>query len=135
MTKVYLAALYSRRAEMEGYANTLKSKGFEITARWVFGGEEGLTREQIALLDIEDVDKAEIVLSFTHPRGTQTSGGGRHVEFGYAYAKGKQIHIIGEQENVFHHLPNVGVYDSIDGWLAHMKFMESLLPYIATHAS
>ena len=108
--KVYLAALFSRRAEMETYAN-------KITARWVYGGEDGLSRTEIALMDIEDVDKADAIISFTHPRGTMTTGGGRHVEFGYALAKGKKLIVIGAYENVFHHMPNVQIYSDLDSWL------------------
>lgn len=117
--KLYIAALYSRRKEMERIADLLKSKGFEITSRWVYGAEEneGRTRAQNAIMDLEDVDRADMVLSFTHPRGTLTSGGGRHVEFGYAYAKSKKLCIIGECENVFHHLLEVFVYPDLDKWL------------------
>jgi len=115
--KVYLAALFSRRAEMEQHADLIKDYGHEVTARWVYGGEEGLTREQIALLDLEDVDRADIVLSFTHPNGTATKGGGRHVEFGYALAKGKQVVLIGDRENVFHDHPKVTVFPSLVDWL------------------
>ncbi len=102
---------------MEQHANAIKAAGHEITARWVYGGEEGLTRTQIALLDLEDVDKAEIVVSFTHPYGTATTGGGRHAEFGYGLAKGKKLILIGERENVFHHYPTVEVYPDLDAWL------------------
>jgi nucleoside 2-deoxyribosyltransferase len=118
--KLYLAALYSRRAEMEVCANFLKNKGFEITSSWVYGAEEneGRTREQNAIMDLGDVDKADIVVSFTHAQGTLTKGGGRHVEFGYAYAKGKKLVIIGDRENVFHYLPNVEVFPDLGTWLA-----------------
>jgi nucleoside 2-deoxyribosyltransferase len=115
--KVYLAALFSQRPEMEEVADRLKDAGMEITARWVYGGEEGLTREQIAVLDLEDVDKADVVISFTHPRGTPTSGGGRHVEFGYGLAKGKKLILIGHRENVFHDYPGVEVFPTVDAWL------------------
>lgn len=117
--KIYLAARYTRRAEMETIADFLKTKGFKITAQWVYGAEEKeeMTREQIALMDIADVDASDLVLSFTHPRGTLTSGGGRHVEFGYAYAKGKKLVNIGERENVFHDLPGVETYPDLGSWL------------------
>ena len=115
--KVYLAALFSRRAEMETYANKIAENGHEITARWVYGGEDGLSRTEIALMDIEDVDRADAIISFTHPRGTMTTGGGRHVEFGYALAKGKKLIVIGAYENVFHHMPNVQIYSDLDSWL------------------
>ncbi len=115
--KVYLAALFSRRAEMETIADQIKAAGGEVTARWVYGGEEGLTRAEIAALDLEDVDRADTVVSFTHPRGTMTSGGGRHVEFGYGLAKGKKVVLIGERENVFHDHPSVEVYPTLESWL------------------
>jgi nucleoside 2-deoxyribosyltransferase len=116
--KVYLAATFDSRPKMEEIANLLKSRGFAITARWVYGGEEGLTREQIAILDLEDVDAADAVVSFTYPRGTLTSGGGRHVEFGYGLAKGKRLILIGARENVFHEFPGVELYPTLDAWLA-----------------
>jgi len=117
--KLYLAAPFGDRRKMELVAISLKARGFVITARWVFGGEDGLTRQDIAKLDLDDVDAADAVISFTFPRGTLTSGGGRHVEFGYALAKGKRLIVIGERENVFHHFPTVEVYPTIESWLEH----------------
>ncbi len=117
--KVYIAALFSRKDEMAGYADQMKRYGVDVVARWVYGGEEGLTRPEIALLDLEDVDKADVVVSFTMPHGTMTSGGGRHVEFGYALAKGKQVHLIGERENIFHDHPAVKVFPTLETWLEH----------------
>jgi nucleoside 2-deoxyribosyltransferase len=116
--KVYLAARFSDRHYMELVADRLKTHGFEITSRWVYGGEEGLTREQIAVLDIDDVDTADAVISFTQPFGTMTKGGGRHVEFGYGMARGKRLILIGERENVFHHFPGVEIYATLDDFLA-----------------
>lgn len=115
--KVYLAALFSARPDIAIVADRMKAAGVEVTARWVYGGEEGLTREQIAVLDLEDIDAADTVVSFTHPRGTLTSGGGRHVEFGYGLAKGKKLILIGHRENVFHDYPGVEVYPTIESWL------------------
>lgn len=120
--KLYLAARFGRRAEMEQIADRLKSLGFDITARWVYGGEDGLTRAQIAMLDLEDVDRADVVVSFTHPRGTLTSGGGRHVEYGYALAKNKGLVIIGARENVFHAHPKASVFETLEDWLATFDF-------------
>lgn len=122
--KIYLAALFSRRAEMEGIADSLKICGFEIVARWVYGGEGGLSREQIALLDIEDVNKSDIVVSFTQPHGTANPGGGRHTEFGYALAKGKELVVVGDREQVFHHHPAVTVYPTLYAWLLSRRQMQ-----------
>lgn len=115
---IYIASLYSRREEMEGYADILTQAGFKITARWVYGGEEGLDREAIAELDLDDVDDADMVLSFTSPYGTYTKGGGRHVEFGYGLARGKDVVIVGELENVFHHVPEVRQFKTLEEFIS-----------------
>lgn len=106
---------------MEVVANRLSLCGLDIVARWVYGGEEGLSREQIATLDLADVDACDVLVAFTKPHGTLTTGGGRHVEFGYALARGKRMVIIGYRENVFHHHPNVQVFPSLDDWLHHLN--------------
>jgi len=115
--KIYIAAMFSQRAAMEIIADELKGYGFEIVARWVYGGEDGLSREQIALTDIADVDACDTLVAFTQCRGTMHTGGGRHVEFGYALAKGKKIIVIGDRETVFHHHPAARVYRNMDDWL------------------
>src|SRR5216683_1181734 len=97
--KIYLAAKFELRPEMERVARRLAANGYEITARWVYGGEDGLSLEEIAKVDLNDVDEADVLVSFTYTRGTLTSGGGRHVEFGYALARGKRLVLIGEREN------------------------------------
>lgn len=113
--KYYLAARFPRREEMAriasqiGVADTLA----KCCARWVFGGEEGLTRPDIASLDLEDVKHAETVILFTHERGSQHSGGGRFVEFGYALALKKRCIVIGDYENVFISTPGVVVYPDL----------------------
>lgn len=116
MIKVYLAARYTRRAEMEYFADLLKLlkvADFDVVSRWVYGAEEvvGISREEICALDLEDIDRADAVISFTEPRGSFTPSGGRHVEFGYGLALGKVMINIGEWENVFHHHPRVYHYD------------------------
>ena len=66
--KIYLAAKYARRGEMETIAlDLMNAYGYDITARWVFGGEEGKTNEEIAVFDLEDVNEADTVISFTEP--------------------------------------------------------------------
>jgi len=117
MKKLYLAARYKRREEMEQYANRLKMFGYGITATWVYGGEEGKPRDYIALLDLEDIDRADAVVSFTELWDTPVVRGGRHVEFGYGLAKGKEMIVIGNRENVFHWHPNVKVFETLDQWI------------------
>lgn len=115
--KIYIAARYSRREEMEKVANYLKSKGLEITARWVYGGEEGLTRTDIANLDFDDVKAADVILAFTEPYGSLNVGGGRHWEVGAGYALGKTVTLIGPREIVFHHFENIFSFEDVDLFL------------------
>lgn len=121
--KIYLAARYSRRDEMVQHAMQLRHFGHFITSRWLLGhdvvwsGDEHPEWTAFSMVDLCDVDAADTVISFTHPRGTLVTGGGRHVEFGYGYAKGKRMVVIGEREHVFHHLPGIEIYPDLDAWL------------------
>lgn len=125
--KIYLASRYGRRKEMADYAELLTIMGYEITSRWLIGHPYEWTKESdplwqgFALADFEDVDKADVVISFPTPRGGHPRGAGHHSEFGYGYAKGKMMIIIGERSNIFHHLPGVEVYSDLNAWLAREK--------------
>jgi nucleoside 2-deoxyribosyltransferase len=125
MKKTYLAGRFPRRAELEGYVPEFKRVGFDVIARWVFGGEEGLTREDIALLDLEDVQKSDAIVLFTEPYQSLQSGGGRFVEFGYAIALDKELHVIGELENVFTHHPKVRQYATLGDFIMSHEAIES----------
>jgi len=119
---IYLASLYSRREEMEDYASMLINDfGYDITSRWVFGGEEGFSNEEIAIFDLEDVDAADTIIAFSEPYGTLYKGGGRNVELGWAMAKGKRCVLIGERENVFMWHPKIEQYDTLTDWLESEK--------------
>lgn len=111
--KIYVAARWIRMKEMAWVADQLKALGHEITAQWVYGAESGKTREQNAIMDMEDVRRSDLVISFTHPREKPQHGGGRHVEFGMAAAWGKQQWIVGPREQIFHDLPGVKQFDTV----------------------
>jgi hypothetical protein len=129
--KVYLAARYSRHPEMQTYAGDLKAIGVEVTSRWIYGSHQVMLngealgpereamfesdhelmeaqRREFAQHDWDDLMAADVVVSFTEkPRTVGNSRGGRHVEFGAAFAVGKRCIVIGWRENVFHCLPTV----------------------------
>lgn len=105
--RVYLAARFSRMPEMAEYAKQLRADGITVTSRWVDGAEAGITRVCNAIMDYGDVAAADVVLSFTEAHGSENAGGGRHTEFGMGVALGKRMIIVGEQEQIFHHLPGV----------------------------
>lgn len=119
--KYYLAARYDRKDEMMKKANELNSyEGFECTASWVYGGEEGKTWEYIHNLDLGDVRESDTLILFTEPYGSLNRGGGRFVEFGYALALGIKCIVIGEYEMVFCHGPEVQVFPDWGTFLHHV---------------
>lgn len=128
---IYIASRYSRFPEMQQHAHVLESEGHTVTSRWIRGqhsldeslnrGQSDEVRENFAIEDIEDLTKSDIVLSFTEtvlvPAGDRPSKGGRHVEFGMGVALNKRMVNIGPREHVFHWLPNVEHYGSVDEFL------------------
>lgn len=115
--KLYLAARFSRLPELLGYKAELEADGFEVTSRWLLGGHEyvGTPDEEMpvefsshcAAIDIEDIDRADLIVCFTEAPRSGPARGGRHVEFGYALARGMPTLIVGHRENVFYCLPEV----------------------------
>lgn len=121
--KVYLAGSYTRKEEIRAYAEELQRMGVEVTARWfrephaanVTLPEVPLDKSvQYAQNDIDDINACDTIISFTEDPVTGTPRGGRHVEFGYALAKGKQLICVGPWENIFHYLPQVTHFESWD---------------------
>ena len=128
--KIYLAARYSRRAELLEYAGELREAGHEVTSTWLQGEHQLANRyntagaveaatdtvpmvaRPFALADYADVWAADIVVSFTEAPRSGASRGGRHVEFGLALAWNKTVLVVGPRENVFHTLPQVAQFDS-----------------------
>jgi hypothetical protein len=101
--KIYLAAPYGEMQRMHDWASRLEAVGHTITARWIYGNEEGMTLHDAAQMDIDDVDAADAVVSMVLPKGTLFSSGGRHVEFGYGFARNKLMIIVSDHaENIFH---------------------------------
>lgn len=117
--KIYLAGRYERRLELVNIAKELKQFGHEITSRWLDGSHDNAPRQECALVDIEDIINADGILLITENQGA--TRGGRHFEFGYAYALGKTCIILGEPENVFHYLPEVEVFAELKDVLLFLK--------------
>lgn len=129
MLKVYLAARYSEKHEMFAQAEIFRGRGIEVTSSWL---EEShaptIQMSDIAVddltfyarNDIRDIESADwLVFSSVEPT-TPTVRGGRHVEFGYALAKGKKILVVGPEENIFHHLPAI---QHVNDWETALNFL------------
>lgn len=107
--KIYLAASYKRRTEMQGVRKILEGMGHTVTSRWLDGPEtpdsdRDRWREE-SVKDVEDVKAAGVLMFFTSP---DIPGAGRHTELGIAIATRKIIVVVGPPErNVFHELPGI----------------------------
>lgn len=130
--KIYLASRYSRRSQLCEIRDELVRMGHVVTSRWLDTewdrqSPDGSSaappeyRREYAEIDLQDVSAADVVANFTEKPGLANAGrGGRHVEFGYALALGKQVVVIGHRENLFHEHPSVVFFDS------HWEWMRSL---------
>jgi nucleoside 2-deoxyribosyltransferase len=137
--KVYLAAPFAKQDEIATYAEELRALGIVVTSRWLDEPESSSeTDVQQAQRDLADIDNADVLISFTEPPAFKdypgifisytNPRGGRHVEFGYALAQGKEVWVVGYRENIFHHLPQVKFFPS---WSAVMAEAFSLKEWFA----
>lgn len=140
--RVYLAAMYARKQEMQAKAEELRALGIEVTSRWLLEtskpgialkeaqqelGTKGL--RGIARTDIQDILRADVTALFTEDPGLPTVRGGRHFESGFAYAvsfysNGQcKLITVGPRENIFHFLPDVQNFPT---WEQAKQYLEDL---------
>lgn len=105
--KIYIAGRYSLLNELAKEGKKFSDAGFTLTSSWLNNAEDGMSFKDIAVVDLQDVDDADTLVVYTENYGTLVSGGGRHVETGYALGKGKKVIVVGPLENVFHWHPDV----------------------------
>jgi hypothetical protein len=108
--KFYLASIFRDRPRMLDVTTDLVLLGHRVTARWIHHPPDVQPMDsrydlhEKAVEDLDDVDKAKGLILFTDDVDGHKGGGGRHVEFGFALAKGKQLYVVGPVTSVFHHL-------------------------------
>ena len=120
--KIYLAAGYSRKAEIHKYKERLEAEGFTVVSTWteephvipengdttkIFKSQTDPQKTEIATRDLEELDQADTLVLFSEDPDVPHVRGGRHVEFGYALKASKDIYVIGPKENIFHFTPGV----------------------------
>lgn len=135
MNALYLAASFSRQAEMRAVRSRLQDEGFGITSRWLDeipcpeGQERAAFLTDMADVDLFDLDLADVIIRFTdqgallgktEPVPASLATGARHFETGYAYARGKRVIIVGGHQNVF---------DYLRGFV-HVAGVEELVSYL-----
>lgn len=112
--RIYIAARYSRRFEVEVLARHLRDAGFVVTSRWSQGLHDNKRDHVCARDDMEDLALANCVLSLTEEPRQVATRGGRHVEFGVGLACGYRLLLVGPRENVFHSVPQVEQFDHFE---------------------
>lgn len=122
--KIYLASRFQDQAEMREWARKIDAAGLTVVSSWVLKdvdpnhdvrdtSDDG--NRMAAVRDINDIEKADIVVAFSPPEHFKTGRGGRHAEYGYAIARGMRIVIVGQREHIFHWLrPCIAPSDLID---------------------
>lgn len=91
----------------------LESLGHVVTSTWL--KQTDAEDDATARMDLADVDAAEMLLLWQPGEWASKGTGGRHVEFGYALARGKLLTIIAEEPtNAFHRLYDVRIIRTIE---------------------
>lgn len=121
--KVYLAGLFEDRNFIVLAADALRRNGVEITSQWLDPETtKGLARVENLMMDLDDVDRSDVLVAFSKSPTTLFVRGGRHVEFGYALKGCKRLVVIGPRENLFHYHPDVEVYATLNEWIESPYF-------------
>lgn len=122
--RVYLCAPFSRQAAMRTYRRLLEREGVTVIARWLDlpAAEPASLADQalIAHICLEDIQQVDALVAFTELPDSGYWTGGRHVEFGAAWAWGRLVYVVGPVENVFHALPQVTRCRDIAELLVHL---------------
>lgn len=119
---IYLCAQFKEQELMREWRRLLHNAGHIVTSRWLDADGEKTETNAASLaadMDLEDIDIATVVITHTLNRGDLFTGGGRHIEYGYALHAGKILINIGGVESVFH--SKAGYHNSIEDcikWLA-----------------
>lgn len=119
--RIYLAAPWDLRNTAREWGQRLEEAGHVITHKWwdhessMTGYEEDAKEpfKKMAEMDVEAVMSCDhLILWNAQARGYETSG--KAVETGIAIATRKPISMVGGWSNVFHFLPSVKWFDSIE---------------------
>jgi len=127
----YVAARWDDRDDALLIKKLLEEHGIRVTSTWLTPhdnqsmdalkarGPYEVVKEarERAIKDFEDIDESDFIFVYSPRKGFRNATGGKHVELGYAMAKGKVVFLMGERENIFHYHPTVRVVDSVESFL------------------
>lgn len=117
--RIYIAAPWVRRREARLASEIVEAAGHQVVSRWltVHGGNDDpavLARE--AQNDIDDVRAVEALILLNYQKSE-----GKAVETGIALALAMPIIVVGKPTNIFHHLPDVVLVDTLDEALEFLR--------------
>jgi nucleoside 2-deoxyribosyltransferase len=120
---VYLAGSFIRKTELAGYRPLFEKVGLTVVSRWLDEPVEDTAHIDTmtadynritAIVDLEDLDDAAVLVLFSNGTGSFNKGGGRFVELGYMLAQGKKCITVGEPETVFQFHPDHVCVPTVD---------------------
>lgn len=116
---VYLAAAFSRQAEINQIREDLVANGVVVTSRWLTEQKDRPTESNKAAYlalraqeDLDDIDKADVLVRFSDDLSRPTvsshlATGSRMGEMLWAMAKDKPVVVVGGHQCIFDYLPKV----------------------------
>jgi hypothetical protein len=120
--RFYVAARFGNGANAIYWADVIRKAGHVVENDWhrrfAGGSSTHLPDLAAAQIDLNDIDASDVFLHLTSDPSAGYTTGGSHVEFGYAYAQGLQMAILGPKESVFHSLPGVQQFQTIGDLVA-----------------
>lgn len=123
LPRIYLAAAYDRREEINRIARELSESGFRVVSTWHEPGNDDMPLSAQAERDLSEIEECRYLVHFTGG-----GKGGRIFEAGYALGYGKDLLIVGLRETVFDHMRgDVRQFWTLDdfwGWAADFAAQE-----------
>jgi len=119
MSTLYLASRFERQAELLVYRDRLERSGHVVTSRWLDAPGPAVPDDAalMAECDLADIAKADWFVLFSDD---QLGRGGKDFEMGWAAHHGLRLRIVGPRVHVFHFLPAIVQYETVDEFLETM---------------
>lgn len=122
--RVYIAAPWPLRKDAAQLRAQLAVAGIGCTSNWIDVEKRtasDVQRIKMAQMDLGDVRDAD-ALVLLNPDSYENKGtGGRHVEVGYALALGRRVIVFGSISNIFHHLPEVTIINTLEALVEQLS--------------
>lgn len=144
--QIYLAARFDRRDQLRGYRDELNDMGIAVSSRWLdnhgMGERDDATNGVViytpadlarcAIEDLDDIEAADVFVTFTETPDVGYTSGGRHVELGFALALNIPVLIVGPRENVFHDLVETDeLVAQVQTWEQAVRYLDRMLEALA----